>query len=65
MSNRPKDGTLLPTVLYLEDVLDRIATEWPKVVKPCGCPAGAACSMCEITFLLDEYQKGKPDGPSE
>lgn len=62
---RPKDGSLLATVLYLEDLLDRIAVEYPSVVEPCACPPGGSCSSCEITFLLDEYQKGKSDGSGE
>ena len=53
------------TILYLEDVLDRIAMEWPSVVQDCGCPPDGSCPSCEVTFLLDEYQKGKSDGSSE
>lgn len=37
------------------DTIRRIAIEWPSVCPPCGCPPGAACPACEITFLLVPY----------
>lgn len=47
----------LPKVLGWQDTLQRIASEYPAVAKPCGCQDGCACSTCEIAFLLHEFSE--------
>lgn len=36
------------------DTLRRIATEWLAIRKKCDCGQHAACSICEIDYLLCE-----------
>lgn len=38
----------------MKDTLERIKTEWEAIGLKCECPKGSWCSICEITFLLDE-----------
>ena len=38
------------------DVIQRVSTEYPSVVQPCGCGESEACSSCEITFVLNKWQ---------
>ena len=48
------------TFEFMRDTLERIASEYPSVCQcRCRCStkgANAACSSCEITFLLAEFQ---------
>lgn len=38
------------------DTLARIAKEYPALGLTCECGEGEACSVCEIQYLLDEWQ---------
>ena len=44
------------------DILQRILTEAESI--GCGCPEGAACSVCEIVFLAREALE-KIETPAE
>lgn len=47
------------TFEFMKDTLERIAAEYPSVCQcRCHCKgANSACSSCEITFLLSEFQE--------
>ena len=36
------------------DTLRRIGKEWLAIRKKCNCGSNAACSICEIDYLLEE-----------